>query len=117
MLQNVRTPPRFHAVAQDLQQSADVAGTAGRGRRLGRLIITLQVGGGVPYMTDSSHASRRDPVAPDDEAGLEEARLRQQAIGVKLRHMFDQVVNEPVPDEFLDILRRADARASQGDQS
>lgn len=40
--------------------------------------------------------------------GLEEARLSQQAIGVKLRHMFDEVVNEPVPDEFLDILRRAD---------
>jgi hypothetical protein len=38
----------------------------------------------------------------------EEARLRQQAIGVGLRHMFDQVVNEPVPDEFLDILRNAD---------
>jgi hypothetical protein len=46
------------------------------------------------------------------EAGLEEARLRQQAIGVKLRHMFDEVVNEPVPDEFLDILRRADERGS-----
>jgi len=44
-------------------------------------------------------------------ADLEEARLRQQAIGVKLRQMFDDVVNEPVPDEFLDILRRADARA------
>ncbi len=39
---------------------------------------------------------------------LDEARLRQQAIGVKLRQMFDEVVNEPVPDEFLDILRRAD---------
>jgi hypothetical protein len=47
-------------------------------------------------------------------AGLEEARLRQQAIGVKLRHMFDEVVNEPVPDEFLDILKRADERASGG---
>ncbi len=40
-------------------------------------------------------------------ADLEEARLRQQAIGVKLRHMFDQVINEPVPDEFFDILRNA----------
>lgn len=39
---------------------------------------------------------------------LDEARLRQQAIGVKLRQMFDAVVNEPVPEEFLDILRRAD---------
>jgi len=41
-------------------------------------------------------------------AALDEARLRQQAIGVRLRQMFDEVVNEPVPDEFLDILRRAD---------
>ena len=43
---------------------------------------------------------------------LDEARLRQQAIGVKLRQMFDQVVNEPVPEEFLQILRRADERRS-----
>jgi hypothetical protein len=43
------------------------------------------------------------------DSNLDEARLRQQAIGVKLRQMFDEVVNEPVPDEFLDILRRADA--------
>ena len=40
---------------------------------------------------------------------LDEARLRQQAIGVRLRQMFDEVVNEPVPDEFLNILRKADA--------
>ena len=39
---------------------------------------------------------------------LDEARLRQQAIGVRLRQMFDEVVNEPVPDEFLQILRRAE---------
>ena len=56
--------------------------------------------------------SRRKPTSPG--AGLEEARLRQQAIGVKLRHMFDEVVNEPVPDEFLDILKRADERSSGG---
>ena len=50
------------------------------------------------------------PESPsDDEPSLEEARLRQQAIGVKLRQMFDTVVNEPVPDDFLEILRRADA--------
>ncbi|MBU1345678.1 MAG: hypothetical protein KKA16_01865 [Alphaproteobacteria bacterium] len=61
--------------------------------------------------------SRRKPPASRSAAGdppLEEARLRQQAIGVKLRHMFDEVVNEPVPDEFLDILRRADERKASG---
>ena len=46
-------------------------------------------------------------------AALDEARLRQQAIGVRLRQMFDEVVNEEVPDEFLEILRRADSRSSE----
>ncbi len=62
-------------------------------------------------MTDNSNPPGKPPKGG---ASLEEARLRQQAIGVKLRHMFDEVVNEPVPDEFLDILRRADKRASGG---
>jgi hypothetical protein len=48
------------------------------------------------------------------QSTLDEARLRQQAIGVKLRQMFDEVVSEPVPDEFLDILRRADSKSSEG---
>lgn len=65
-------------------------------------------------MIDSSDSSRPKVADKKGEAGLEEARLRQQAIGVKLRHMFDEVVNEPVPDEFLDILKRADAKASDG---
>lgn len=46
---------------------------------------------------------------------IDEARLRQQAIGAKLRQMFNDVVNEPVPDDFLDILRKADdSRAPDG---
>jgi hypothetical protein len=63
-------------------------------------------------MTDNSNPPGKGP--PKGGASLEEARLRQQAIGVKLRHMFDEVVNEQVPDEFLDILRRADERSSGG---
>ena len=47
---------------------------------------------------------------PTRDVPLDEARLRQQAIGVKLRQMFDEVVSEPVPDDFLAILRRADER-------
>jgi len=44
---------------------------------------------------------------------MDEARLRQQAIGVRLRQMFDEVVNEQVPEEFLEILRRADSRSPE----
>jgi hypothetical protein len=57
--------------------------------------------------------NRRPPGKPAD-ATVNEARLRQQAIGVKLRQMFDDVVSEPVPDEFLDILKRADSGRSSG---
>lgn len=73
------------------------------------LATTIVRAAAVFSMTDNSNL----PGKPSKGgASLEEARLRQQAIGVKLRHMFDEVVNEPVPDEFLDILRRADERAS-----
>ena len=58
-----------------------------------------------PVRSGGTSSSQRD---------LEEVRLRQQAIGVKLRHMFDEVVNEPVPTEFLDILRQADERSGGG---
>ena len=68
-------------------------------------------------MIDSSDSGRKPSNArPGGEPPLEEARLRQQAIGVKLRHMFDEVVNEPVPDEFLAILRRADEKSSGGSE-
>ncbi len=68
----------------------------------------------VHSMNKIPNPSRPVPPSAQGEAGLEEVRLRQQAIGVKLRHMFDEVVNEPVPEEFLEILRRADERSSGG---
>ena len=67
--------------------------------------------GRVTAMTEPK--DRKDRPRPS-ESNVEEARLRQQAIGVKLRQMFDDVVNEPVPDDFLDILRQADSRAAGG---
>ena len=52
-----------------------------------------------------------EPVRPS--RGLGEVRLRQDAIGLGLRKLFDEVVNEAVPDEFLDILREADDRSME----
>jgi hypothetical protein len=40
--------------------------------------------------------------------GLDETRSRQRVIGQKLRELFDEVVNEPVPNAFLAILVEAD---------
>ena len=68
----------------------------------------------VDSMIDRKQQPRSGKPRPTDAPSTdEEARLRQQAIGVGLRQMFDQVVNEPVPDEFLDILRNADLRRKE----
>jgi len=55
----------------------------------------------------------KQPETPSSD--LDEARLRQQAIGARLRQMFDDVVREPVPDDFLAILRAADERSGDGE--
>ena len=69
--------------------------------------VPAAAGSQEPMMEHSEAAAARSRDVP-----LDEARLRQQAIGVKLRQMFDEVVSEPVPDDFLEILRRADERRS-----
>ena len=51
-----------------------------------------------------------------DEKPTEKARAiraRQRAIGRELRRLYDEVAQEPVPDEFLDLLRQID-EASDG---
>ena len=67
-----------------------------------------------PRKRDAADMIEQQPNEPRrNSAALDEARLRQQAIGVRLRQMFDDVVNEPVPDEFLDILRKHDERSAE----
>jgi hypothetical protein len=46
-----------------------------------------------------------------DEKPTEKARAvraRQRAIGRELRRMYDDVAQEPVPDDFMDLLRQID---------
>lgn len=48
--------------------------------------------------------------ARDTKPELQDARITQHAIGLRLRRMFEPLVDEPAPEEFLEILRRADRR-------
>lgn len=41
-------------------------------------------------------------------------RARQRAIGRELRRMYDDVTLEPVPDDFLDLLRQIDDAEDAG---
>jgi len=45
------------------------------------------------------------------------ARARQRAIGRELRRMYDDVVQEPVPEDFLELLHKIDANKSKKDES
>ena len=46
---------------------------------------------------------------PDREKTIA-ARARQRAIGRELRRIYDEVVQEPVPNDFLELLRKIDAK-------
>jgi hypothetical protein len=41
-------------------------------------------------------------------------RARQRAIGRELRRMYDDVAQEPVPDDFMDLLRQIDEAEEKG---
>ena len=41
-------------------------------------------------------------------------RTRQRAIGRELRRMYDEVAKEPVPNEFLDLLKQIDETGEGG---
>jgi len=60
----------------------------------------------------SSAREQRDwTVSKEDNPNREKARAtraRQRAIGRELRRMYDDIAQEPVPDDFLDILKKID---------
>jgi hypothetical protein len=51
---------------------------------------------------------------PDREKTIA-ARARQRAIGRELRRMYDEVVQEPVPEDFVDLLRKIDETRGKKD--
>ena len=53
---------------------------------------------------------------PDKEKTVA-ARARQRAIGRELRRMYDDVVQEPVPDDFLELLRKIEAAKGKRDHT
>ncbi|HYS46276.1 MAG TPA: NepR family anti-sigma factor [Rhizomicrobium sp.] len=58
-----------------------------------------------------------DTTVPNDEKPSEKARAiraRQRAIGRELRRMYDDVAQEPVPEDFMDLLRQIDESDEKG---
>ena len=65
-------------------------------------------------MTQQWEATVSDEERPNEKARA--IRARQRAIGRELRRMYDVVAQEPVPDEFMDLLTRID-QAAEGKKS
>jgi len=52
-------------------------------------------------------------VSKDQNPNREKARAiraRQRVIGRELRRMYDGVAQEPVPEEFMDLLKKMDSQ-------
>ena len=65
-------------------------------------------------MTQQWESTVSDEERPNEKARA--IRARQRAIGRELRRMYDDVAQEPVPDDFLDLLQKIDL-AAEGKKS
>jgi hypothetical protein len=52
-----------------------------------------------------------------DRENMIAVRARQRAIGRELRRMYDEVVQEPIPDDFVELLKKIDETRANKDGS
>jgi hypothetical protein len=72
------------------------------------------------WLVSSARQQRDWIVSREQNPNREKARAtraRQRAIGRELRRMYDDIVQEAVPDDFVDILRRIDDAEDSGTKS
>jgi hypothetical protein len=58
-------------------------------------------------VTDNRSANLANEDNPDRE-NARAIRARQRAIGRELRRMYDDIAQEPVPQDFLELLKKID---------
>jgi hypothetical protein len=76
----------------------------------------MQMGNRTREMASSDMTQQWDTTVSNEEKPNEKSRAiraRQRAIGRELRRMYDDVAQEPVPDDFLDLLRKIDDAEDQ----
>ncbi len=66
-------------------------------------------------MSDKTNQGTNKSAAPD-RSGTKSPRPAKRprtVIGEQLRQMYDEVVREPVPDDFLELLKQAETAAEK----
>ncbi len=66
-------------------------------------------------MTDRDNDENAPNARSKSSPNAGEAKQRQRVLGERLREMFEDVVNEPIPDDFLKLLEQADEKAANTD--
>lgn len=70
-------------------------------------------GNSVKDMHETKNAARKET---SDAEQRRSVRARQRAIGRELRRFYDNVAEEPVPDEFLDLLLQIEKNGQDGEE-
>jgi len=68
-------------------------------------------------MTTATQRQGWDFLKKDQKLDREKTRVirsRQRAIGRELRRMFDDVAQEPIPDDFMTLLKKIDSMEPGG---
>ena len=60
-------------------------------------------------------ASAKSPRDGGGDMSKKDVENRQKVLGDRLRRLFDDVVDEPVPDDFLKLLEEADSASQEED--
>jgi hypothetical protein len=82
-------------------------GDTGVGRTfIGDVAAKAASGQGSISMTQQWETTVANEEKPTEKARA--VRARQRAIGRELRRIYDDVAQEPVPDDFMDLLRKID---------
>jgi hypothetical protein len=67
----------------------------------------------IPTVDEVPNVGQDRQVSLDREQ-LQTARERQRAIGRELRRMYNDIVHEPVPDDFYELLQKIDDNKTGG---
>ncbi len=62
---------------------------------------------------DGGKIALADEKSSNEQGKISDIRVRQRAIGRELRRMYDEIAREPIPEDFLELLRQLDAKDSK----
>lgn len=70
-----------------------------------------------PVENPAGAAMNASDAAPGNGSDVREALQRQGVLGRRLKALYDEVADEPLPDDFMDLLARLSDAPDGGERS